>query len=86
MMLNCRELMRILASDQLADARWSEKSRARLHMLLCRHCRRYWAQLRGLGVAARGAWRAEAQDSETLKRLQSKFREGSPNRRPDRPR
>ncbi|MBS0418042.1 MAG: zf-HC2 domain-containing protein [Proteobacteria bacterium] len=45
-MLTCRE-MSDLASDYLEGrARWSESASARLHLMMCRHCRRYFRQLR----------------------------------------
>jgi predicted anti-sigma-YlaC factor YlaD len=44
-MLNCREMSE-LASDFLeGNARWHERVAARLHLLMCRFCRRYFRQL-----------------------------------------
>ncbi len=74
-MPNCQELTRMLASEQLADARWSKKFSARLHLLMCRHCRRYRAQLHTLGALARTCWGAEAHDAERLEQLERKILE-----------
>ena len=72
-MLNCRELTRMLASDELVEAGWSQRLRGRVHLLMCRHCRRYAAQLRALGAGARRSWGAEAEDVERLEQLQSRI-------------
>ncbi len=73
--MNCRELTRMLASDLLADLPRSQRLGARVHVLFCWHCREYAAQLRGLGVAARSLWPSEAEDTETLERLEGEIRE-----------
>ena len=43
----------MIASDQLAGAGWGTRLTVRLHLLMCRHCRRYAAQLAAIGTAAR---------------------------------
>ena len=73
MMLTCRKLTRVLASDELVEAGWLQRSRGRFHLLMCRHCRRYAAQLRALGARARRSWGAEAKDAERLEQLQSRI-------------
>ena len=78
MMLNCRELTRMLASDELVEAGWSQRWRGRIHLLMCRHCRRYATQLRALGAGARRGWGAEAEDAERLTRLESRILEHFP--------
>ncbi len=37
-------------------AGWRERLAVRFHLLRCRHCRRYRAQLRAIGAAARNLW------------------------------
>ena len=68
-MMNCEELTRIMASDELATASWGRRMGARLHLLMCRHCRRYVEQIQALGDSARSAWKAEEEDDSTLDRL-----------------
>ncbi|RMH22326.1 MAG: anti-sigma factor [Acidobacteria bacterium] len=51
--MNCRQVARMLASDDLAAAGWRTRLAVRLHLALCRHCRRYAAQLAAIGEAAR---------------------------------
>ncbi len=72
-MLSCRELTRRLASDELAEAGWWANLGAGLHLAMCRHCRRYRAQLRALGPAARRAFGAEAADKKKQAELESKI-------------
>ncbi len=68
-MLSCKEVARIVASDLLDDLAWGRRLALRLHLLMCRHCRRYAQQLRAIAAAARGLWREESEDPSTLERL-----------------
>ena len=74
-MLNCRELTRLIASDELAEARWLVRMGGWLHLLMCRHCRRYATEIRSLGTGARRAWRPEAEDSAGLDQLERRILE-----------
>ncbi len=68
-MLSCKEVARIVASGALDEYTWDGRLALRLHLLMCRHCRRYARQLRAIAVAARGLWREESEDPSTLERL-----------------
>ena len=74
-MLNCREVTRKIASDELAEAKWSQRLAIRLHLFMCRYCRRYVAQLRAIGASAREFWGPGFGDPNTLERLESKILE-----------
>ena len=76
-MLSCKEVARKIASDELAEARWRERLGVRLHLLLCRHCRRYKAQLRSIGTAARNLWGLHSEDPPNLERLERQILERS---------
>ena len=86
-MLSCRELARIIAADELAAAGWRRRLTGRLHVLMCRHCRRYEAQMRVLGRTARRLWRGhiENEDPSTLARLESRILRGVAGRPPGPP-
>ena len=74
-MLSCKELARKIASDELAQAGWSERAAIRFHLLMCRRCRRYVAQLQAIGASARVLWGAGCEDPNTMERLESKILE-----------
>ncbi len=74
-MLKCKDVTRKIASDELAEAGWGERLGVRLHLLLCHHCRRYVAQLRSIGTAARNLWGSRSQDPPTLERLEPRILE-----------
>ena len=76
-MLNCKDVTRKIASDEFREAGWGERLAVRLHLLLCRHCRRYAAQLRAIGAAARELCGPRSQDSFTLERLERQILERS---------
>ena len=69
-MLSCKEVTRKIASDEFTEAGWRERLAVRLHVLLCRHCRRYMAQLHAIGAVARNLWSPRSQDPLTLERLE----------------
>ncbi len=74
-MPNCEEVARLVASDELADAVWSDRALVRLHLLMCRHCRGYAAQLRAIGAAARDRWDLGAADRAAFEKLQNSILE-----------
>jgi len=67
--LTCREISRAVASDELEGAGYWKRLGVRLHLLMCRHCRRYAAQMRAIGGAARRLVGAEAEDPARIERL-----------------
>ncbi len=74
-MPNCKEVARLIASDELADAVWSNRALVRLHLLMCRDCRGYAAQLRAIGAAARDRWDVGVADTAAFEQLQSSILE-----------
>ncbi len=74
-MLNCRELTRMIASDELVEARWSLRLGGWLHLLMCRDCRRYATQIRTLAAGARRSWGPETEDSAGLDQLERRILE-----------
>jgi hypothetical protein len=77
-MLNCREVTRKIASEEFAEAGWRQRLGVRLHLLMCRHCRRYAAQLRAVGALARNLWGPGSEDPDVLKRLEEAILKGTP--------
>ena len=69
-MPSCKEVARLIASEELADAGRSKRALVRIHLLMCRHCRRYAAQLRAIGAAAQDRWDSGARDRAALERLE----------------
>ncbi len=74
-MPNCEEVVRLIASDELADAVWLNRALVRLHLLMCRRCRGYAAQLRAIGAAARDRWDLDVADRAAFEQLQSSILE-----------
>jgi len=68
--LNCREVSRIVASDELESLGTLKRLRTRFHLLICRKCRRYADQVRMIGVAARQKIRTLMQDEASIARLE----------------
>ena len=68
-MLTCKNVATAIGRDEWRAApRWRRVA-IRLHLLICRHCRRYAAQIRALGTAARSLLREHGEDPTVLERL-----------------
>lgn len=52
-MLTCKEVMTMISSDGLERSTWRERMSLRLHLMMCRHCSRYAAQLRAIAREAK---------------------------------
>ena len=52
-MLTCKEVSRTIASDEVTTADWRQRLAVKIHLLMCRHCRRYTRQMQAIGEAAR---------------------------------
>ncbi len=74
-MPNCKEVVRLIASDELADAMWLNRALVRLHLLMCPHCNGYAAQLRAIGAAARDRWDLDVANGAAFEQLQSSILE-----------
>jgi len=52
-MLRCDEVSRLCASEDVRRAPLLPRIAVRLHLMMCRHCRRYVRELAQIGAAAR---------------------------------
>lgn len=57
-MLRCSEVTRLHASDDIQRATLGTRVAARVHLLMCRFCRRYVRELATIGIAARDLMQA----------------------------
>ncbi len=76
-MTSCKNVTFKIASDEFREAGWRERLAVRFHLFMCRHCRRYAAQLRVIGAATREFCGPPAQDPSTLERLERQILERS---------
>ena len=80
-MLRCKEVIRLHASDALHSAGLRTRLGVRMHLMLCRHCRRYVRELARIAAAARGLYREAAdapeRDEALLRRVLGRS-DGSP--------
>ena len=53
-MIRCKEVATLMSTDQLASQPMWRRAGARVHLLMCRHCRRFARQLVLLKRAAAG--------------------------------
>ena len=68
-MQSCKEVARLIASEELVDAGWLRRTLVQVHLLRCHHCRGYAAQLRAIGAAARDRW-GSGPDAQALEKLE----------------
>jgi hypothetical protein len=69
-MLTCKEVSSSIAGDGLERSGWWRRLEVRMHLLMCRYCRRYAAQIRAVNAATRGLFERTVPDRETVARLQ----------------
>ena len=74
-MLTCKELVRLTSSGEMEEASWMRRVSLRLHLLMCRYCRRYLAQLTAIRAAARHA-PVEPEDADRMRRIEEKLLAG----------
>ena len=72
-MLTCKDVATAIGRDEWRAASWRRRLALRLHLLMCSHCRRYAAQIRAIGTAARNLLRELGEDPMGLERLQEKI-------------
>ena len=70
-MPKCKEVSRSIAADELSAAGWKQRLSTNLHLLMCRHCRRYARQLRAIGDAARQVFGDTSLESGARESLRS---------------
>ncbi len=69
-MPTCKDVATAIGQDDLRTVPWWRGLALRLHLLMCPHCRRYAAQIRAIGRAARSLFREHGEDPQVLARLQ----------------
>ena len=84
-MLNCREVARAVASDELLTAGWRRSLAVRMHLFGCRDCRGYAAQIRAIGREAQDLFGDLESDAQTLERLETGILEHLRESRADAP-
>ncbi len=73
--MSCKEVARLIASEELADAGWLRRTLVRIHLRKCHKCRGYAAQLRAIGAAARDRSDLGVADRAAFEKLQSSILE-----------
>ena len=69
-MMTCQQVAYAVASDALADAPLRRRLAVRMHLMLCKRCRRYSLQIRAIGAGARALF-GDEESSETTERLRA---------------
>lgn len=68
-MPRCREVSGAVASGALDEAPIRRRLAVRLHLVMCRHCRRYARQLRAIGRATRELLSSSEAEDDSVERL-----------------
>jgi hypothetical protein len=80
--MNCREVSRMLAENTFDEGPAWRRLLARLHLLICRYCRRYRLQLRLMSRAA-AAWADRLPDPARLAALEERLLQDYTIKKPD---
>ena len=68
-MISCKNVAKLVMSDQLQAQSWWKRMEVRLHLAMCRFCSRLAREIEQLRSAARGVTQQEAADSDFEDRL-----------------
>ena len=71
-MISCKEVARLLDTEQMKDQGLMKRLQVRMHLWMCRHCKRFARQIRQLRAAARqmlGSAQAAQPDGEFEERI-----------------
>ena len=71
-MLTCKDTARAIGQDELRTGSWTKRLRLQLHLAMCRHCRRYAAQINAIGEAGRGVFRKQGEDAHALEKIRER--------------
>ena len=69
-MLKCKDLTRMIASDETEDFGFMKRMEVRFHLFMCKHCREYSGQIRSIGRGAKKMAAEAEPDREQLRRLE----------------
>jgi len=76
-MLRCKEVADLVASDAWRESPVTRRLAVWLHLAMCRHCRRYARQLRGIGAAARRIYEGVQSDQAHAARVVAAVRQAA---------
>ncbi len=74
-MPSCKDVAHLISSDELVVQTWHRRLAVRIHLLMCRHCHNYSAQVRAIGQSVRELYAdsgTEARVGELLEILKKK--------------
>jgi hypothetical protein len=76
-MLSCKDIAQTVSIEDVVPVGWRQRLALKLHLMMCRHCRRYAQQMQTLGDAARRVFQhppgepSSPEAPENLTKLQS---------------
>ncbi len=81
-MLKCKEVTTIITSDELKESSWMKRLSVRMHLFMCKHCRRYSSQIRIIGRVARELFGpgSQAENPERISRLEKTVLQAIPSK------
>ncbi|MCK5714235.1 MAG: hypothetical protein KAI25_16050 [Hyphomicrobiaceae bacterium] len=83
MMLMCKDVHLLVSSGEVAELGWMRRIELKLHLLMCRHCRRYVEQMAALGRGFRALVHSHQAEPEQLNRLEEQIVTQCCGRHPD---
>ena len=69
-MLKCKEVSSLVSSDDLVGAGFMKRMEVRMHLLMCKHCARYFDQIKSVGQGAKNLAQNQEANSEQIERME----------------
>jgi len=69
-MLKCKQVSTLISSGYIDNAGFMKKMEMRMHLLMCKHCARYFDQMKSVGKGARDLAHNQEADAEQIERME----------------
>jgi hypothetical protein len=69
-MLKCKEISALVSTDDLDNAGFMKKVEVRMHLLMCKHCARYFDQIKSVGKGAKDLALNQEAHMEQIERME----------------
>lgn len=69
-MLKCKEISSLISSDNLGEAGFMKRMEVRIHLMMCKHCARYFDQIKSVGQGAKELACKHEADPQQIQRME----------------
>ena len=75
-MLKCKQVSTLVSSGDIDNAGFMKKVEVRMHLLMCKHCARYFEQMKSVGKGAKDLAHDQEAEPEQIERMEKNIIDG----------